>query len=111
MGNQAAFIKVHPTIWTQDLKRRQQLDSSMSLTFSLELLLGNPKDFGPWDFLMEPGARSRGDVKNPRIREADWDYRVSTPLRAAARSAALPPLLGNQTQAQGHNLIKAQPSP
>jgi hypothetical protein len=36
---QAAFINVSPTIWTQDLKRRQQLDSSMRLTFFQELLL------------------------------------------------------------------------
>jgi hypothetical protein len=38
LANQAAFVKVHATIGTQDLKRRQQLD--LSLTFSLELLLG-----------------------------------------------------------------------
>jgi hypothetical protein len=54
-GNQAAFIKVQPTIWAQDLMGRQQLASSMSLTFFQELLLGNPKDFGPWDFFIEPG--------------------------------------------------------
>ena len=61
--NQAAFVKVHPTIWTQDLKGRQQLD--LSLTFSQELLLGNPKDFGPWDFFMEPGSSLTKAAKNP----------------------------------------------
>jgi hypothetical protein len=39
-GNQAAFVKVCPIIWTQVLTGRQQLDSSMSLTFFQELLLG-----------------------------------------------------------------------
>jgi len=39
-ANQTAFIRVSPTIWTQDLTGRPQLDSSMSMTFSLELLLG-----------------------------------------------------------------------
>jgi len=38
-SNQTAFVKVHPTIWTQDLTGRLQLDSSMSMTFSLELLV------------------------------------------------------------------------
>jgi len=37
-ANQAAFVRVSPPIWTQDLKDRQQLDSSMSLTFFQELL-------------------------------------------------------------------------
>ncbi len=31
-------------------------DSYKILTFSQEWLLGNPKDFGPWDFFMEPGS-------------------------------------------------------
>jgi hypothetical protein len=79
-GKQTVFAETCPTISIQDLKGRQQLDSSMSLTFFPELLLDNPKDFGPWDFLWSLGARSRGDVKNPRILEADWDYRVSTPI-------------------------------
>jgi hypothetical protein len=39
-ATQAAFVKVCPVILTQDLKGRPQLDSSMSLTFSLNLLKG-----------------------------------------------------------------------
>jgi hypothetical protein len=37
-GNQAAFVKVCPIIWTQVLMSHPQLDSSMSLTFSPEWL-------------------------------------------------------------------------
>ena len=37
-GNLAAFLKVCPTIWNQVLMGRQQLDSSISLTFSQEWL-------------------------------------------------------------------------
>jgi hypothetical protein len=45
---------------------RLQLD--LSLTFSLELLLGNPKDFGPWDFFMEPGSSlTRRSKKSPTL--------------------------------------------
>ena len=94
LGSQVAIVKVSPTIWTQVSMSHPQLDSSMSLTFSPEWLLGNPKDFGPWDFLWSLGARSRGDVKNPKIREADWDYRVSNPLevRRAKRGKTAPRL-------------------
>jgi len=35
------------------------------LTFFQELLLGNPKDFGPWDFFMEPGSSLTKAAKNP----------------------------------------------
>ena len=43
-GNQVGLVEICSTIWTQVLVGRQQLDSSMSLTFSQEWLLGNPKD-------------------------------------------------------------------
>jgi hypothetical protein len=50
---------------------RPQLDSSMSLTFFQEWLLGNPKDFGPWDFFMLAGELAhQAGMKNPRICEA-----------------------------------------
>ena len=49
------------TMWAQNLKGRQQLD--LSLTFFQELLLGNPKDFGPWDFFMEPGSSLKRRLK------------------------------------------------
>ena len=39
-ATQAAFVRVSPPIWTQILLGPQQLDSSMSLTFFQELLLG-----------------------------------------------------------------------
>jgi hypothetical protein len=67
-ANQAAFVKVYTIIWTQDLKGRQPLDSSMRSTFFQELLLGNPKDFGPWDFFMEPGSSlTRRRKKSPTL--------------------------------------------
>ena len=68
-GNQVGLVEICSTIWTQVLVGRQQLDSSMSLTFSQEWLLGNPKDLGPWDFFMEPGSsltRRRKKSQNPR---------------------------------------------
>ena len=39
-GNQVGLVEICSTIWTQVLVGRQQLDSSMSLTFSQEWLLG-----------------------------------------------------------------------
>jgi len=82
----ATYVMARPTIWTQDLNDRQQLDSSMSLTFSQELLLGNPKDFGPWDFFMEPGSlltRRREKSQNPR--SGLGLPSKQPPLRSAAR--------------------------
>lgn len=38
LGNQAAYVKVGPTIYDQILMARKQLHSSMSLTFSQEWL-------------------------------------------------------------------------
>jgi hypothetical protein len=58
LGNQASFVKVGPTIWTQDLKGRQQLD--LSFTFSLKLLLGKQTQaprpgffYGAWELAHE----------------------------------------------------------
>ena len=83
LGNQAAFVKVGPTIWTQDLTGRQQLDSRMSLNFSPELLLGKqtqaprPGFFNWW--LSQAGLGEECQLKNPR-RSRGFGYRVSNPI-------------------------------
>jgi len=95
LANQAAFANFHPTIWTQDLTGRQQLDSSMSLTFFQELLLGKqtqaprPGFFNWW--LSQAGLGEEYPLKNPR-RSRGFGYRVRNPIevRRAKRGKTAP---------------------
>jgi hypothetical protein len=52
--NQAAFVRISPTIGTQEVMGRQQLDSCMSLTFSQELL-----DIGKYNCMAALMCRKR----------------------------------------------------
>ena len=89
-ANQSAFVKVHPTIWTQILLGPQQLDSSMSLTFFQELLLGKQTQaprpgFFNW-YLSQARFGEENPLKNPR-RSRGFGYRVSNPLPGPPREA------------------------
>ena len=99
-ANQAAFVRVSPTIWTQDLMGRQQLDSSMSLTFFQELLLGKQTQaprpgFFNW-YLSQARFGEENPLKNPR-RSRGFGYRVSNPLevRRAKRGKTAPALFAD----------------